>query len=75
MHYTELRRFSRAVAAVKRIAADRGYQGSIHTAPRKVGTYGQQLDALSIFLDARRAEPTVPDEWLWELALSAVTSP
>jgi len=73
MHYKEMRQFSRAVAAVKRIAARRGYHGSIHAASR-VETLRRQLDALDIFLDARKAEPTVPDEWLWELALSVVTS-
>ena len=70
--YSNLRKFSRSAAAVRRIAASRGYHGTIHRESKKVGTYGEQLAAVGIYLDARKEEPRVPREWIWESARSAV---
>ena len=71
-HYSTLGKFSRSAAAVKNAAARRGYSGSIHSESPKVGTHQQQIDAVTIYHDARRAEPEVPIEWLWKFSKSAV---
>jgi len=72
--YTNLREFSRSAAAVRRIAKIRGYKGTIHEPTRKgkVGSLGQQLDAVGIYIDARRQYGRVPRQWILEMSKSAV---
>jgi len=71
MDYTDLRIFCRAATAVKRSAQSRGCRGAMHANSRRVGTLGEQLAAVGIYLEARRSEPNVPRQWIWESAKSA----
>ena len=73
MDYIELRRFSRAALAVRRAADRWGCGGSIHRESSKVGTLGQQLAKVGIFLDSRRLEPDAQRDVLWGFSGSVVS--
>jgi len=75
MDCTDLRIFCRATTALKRSAQSRGCTGAMHAnCSKRVGTLGEQLAAVGIYLEVRRSETDVPKQWIWESAKSAVMS-